>query len=71
MRVRPTAHHEYRWSAPLTISPLGDRRVGAPERLCCKLRTDAASSANAAAAAASRRAALPLPHPYLTPSPNP
>ena len=38
VRVRPTAHPEYRWSAPLTISPLGDRRVGAPARLCCKVR---------------------------------
>eukprot|EP00964_Phaeocystis_antarctica_P104721 scaffold69829_cov69-Phaeocystis_antarctica.AAC.1 len=66
VRVRPAAHTEYRWSAPLTITPLGDGRARAPARLRCKLSTDAASTAEAAAAAAARKAART---PDLAPAP--
>ena len=66
VRIRPAARPEFRWSAPLTIAPLGTRRAGLPARLRCALSSDAASAAEAAAAAANRRAART---PDLAPAP--
>ena len=43
VRLRPTDHPQYRWSAPLGITPLGGR-AAPPERLRCALGREHASS---------------------------